>query len=167
LRGWLKRFEAFLGRLQPSFFGAHHVEIIMLTIGKLAGRVGISTEALRYYEQEGLIVPDAKSEAGYRLYGPESVQRVRFIRQAQQCGFTLGEIRAMLALRAAHSACCGDVRRLAIEKKLQIEGKIKALKSMSKALDALISDCSEESHPIVDCPILAALGKPSVATSAG
>lgn len=88
----------------------------MFTIGKLAGLATISTEALRYYEQEGLIVPDAKSDAGYRLYRPESLQRVGFIRQAQQCGFTLAEIRELLALRSEQAACCGDVRRLAVEK---------------------------------------------------
>lgn len=139
----------------------------MFTIGKLAGLTDISTEALRYYEQEGLIAPDAKSDAGYRLYRPESAQRVGFIRQAQQCGFTLAEIRELLALRSRQAACCGDVRRLAVEKKLQIEGKIRLMKSMSKALDALIVDCNAESHPVVECPILAALGKNNAAASAG
>ena len=143
------------------------IEIIMFTIGKLAGLATISTEALRYYEQEGLIVPDAKSDAGYRLYRPEFLQRVGFIRQAQQCGFTLAEIRELLALRSEQAACCGDVRRLAVEKKLQIEGKIRLMKSMSKALDKLINDCSEESHPVVECPILAGLEKANIATTAG
>jgi len=133
----------------------------MFTIGKLAGLTDLTTETLRYYEQEGLIVPDAKSDAGYRLYRPESVQRVGFIRQAQQCGFTLADIRELLALRTDEAACCGDVRRLAIEKKLQIEGKIRVMKAMSRALDALIHDCSEAGHPVVECPILAALEKSS------
>lgn len=142
-------------------------EIIMFTIGKLASLATISTEALRYYEQEGLIMPDAKSDAGYRLYRPESLQRVGFIRQAQQCGFTLAEIRELLTLRSEQAACCGDVRRLAVEKKLQIEGKIRLMKSMSKALDKLINDCSEESHPVIECPILAGLEKANAATTTG
>lgn len=139
----------------------------MFTIGKLAGLASISTETLRYYEQEGLIAPEAKSGAGYRLYRPESVQRVGFIRQAQHCGFTLAEIRELLALRIEQAACCGDVRRLAIEKKLQIEGKIRVMKSMSKALDVLIHDCNQENHPVVECPILAALEKPNAAPVGG
>jgi len=76
----------------------------MLTIGKLAARVGISTEALRYYEQEKLIVPNAKSGAGYRLYHPDSLTRIRFIRQAQQCGFTIAEVRELLVLQSGASA---------------------------------------------------------------
>jgi MerR family Zn(II)-responsive transcriptional regulator of zntA len=129
----------------------------MLTIGKLAARVGISTEALRYYEQEKLIVPNAKSGAGYRLYHPDSLTRIRFIRQAQQCGFTIAEIRELLVLQSGASACCGDVRRLALEKKLQLEGKIAAMKAMSTALDTLIVDCKVDAHPVAECPILAAL----------
>ncbi len=131
----------------------------MLTIGKLAARADITTEALRYYEQEGLIVPDAKSMAGYRLYQADSITRIHFIRQAQQCGFTLAEIRELLTLQSGTNACCGDVRRLALEKKLQIESKIRAMKAMSKTLDALISDCKAEAHPIAECPILAALAE--------
>lgn len=153
----------------PLFFftSSITIEITMFTIGKLAGLADVSTETLRYYEQEGLIAPDAKSDAGYRLYRPESVQRVGFIRQAQQCGFTLAEIRELLALRSEQTACCGDVRRLAIEKKLQIESKIRLMKSMSNALDKLIHDCNEENHPVVECPILAALEKPGDATPVG
>src|SRR3546814_7840535 len=127
------------------------IEIIMFTIGKLAGLATISTEALRYYEQEGLIVPDAKSDAGYRLYRPESLQRVGFIRQAKQCGFTLAEIRELLALRSEQAACCGDGRRLAVEKKLQIEGKIRPMKSMrseeSRVGKACVRTCRSRRSP--------------------
>lgn len=83
----------------------------MLTIGKLAARAHMSAGALHYYEQEKLIVPDAKSVAGYRLYRPDSLARIRFIKQAQQCGFTLAQIRELLVLQTGSSACCGDVRR--------------------------------------------------------
>lgn len=129
----------------------------MLTIGKLAGLAAVSTDTLRYYEREGLIAPTAKSGGGYRLYGNDAIARIRFIRQAQHCGFTLTEIRELLALRNRRAACCGDVRRLAVEKKLQLEGRIKAMKTMSRALDRLIADCTEEQHPVQECPILGAL----------
>ena len=69
----------------------------MLTIGQLAKRVGLRPSALRYYEQEGLLLPDGRSEAGYRLYQPQREQRLRFIQRAQRLGFSLADIRALLA----------------------------------------------------------------------
>jgi DNA-binding transcriptional MerR regulator len=132
----------------------------MLTIGKAAARANVTPDTLRYYEREGLIQPATKSEAGYRLYDIEQVRRLQFIKQAQECGFALGEIRQLLAVRGQPAACCGDVRKLAIEKKLQIEAKIKTMRAMSRALDGLIADCVSETRPLEDCPILAAFDKP-------
>lgn len=128
-----------------------------LTIGQVASAVNVSTDTLRYYEREGLIGPASKTIGGYRLYDSDAVRRVRFIKQAQQCGFTLTEIRSLLALRGHDAACCSDVRRVALEKKLQLEAKIKAMRAMSKALDSLIVTCTDESRPLDECPILAAL----------
>ncbi len=129
----------------------------MRTIGKLAGLTGVSNDALRYYEQERLIKPAAKSAAGYRLYDQDSARRIHFIKHAQSCGFTLAEIRELLALRGRDKACCGDIRTRAIEKKLQIGKKIRAMKAMSKALDQLITECSDETQPVKECTIIAAL----------
>ena len=129
----------------------------MLTIGKLAALAGTSTDTLRYYEREGLIEPADRTESGYRLYDKDSARRIHFIKQAQHCGFTLAEIRDLLVLRNRDAACCGDVRNRAIEKKLQLEHKIKAMKSMSKALAHLIADCANEARPVGECTILAAL----------
>src|SRR6516225_5603413 len=67
----------------------------MFTIGKLAGLTSVSNDTLRYYEQEGLIRPTAKSAAGYRLYDQDSARRIHFIKHAQRCGFTLAEIREL------------------------------------------------------------------------
>ncbi len=129
----------------------------MFTIGKLSSLAEVSPDALRYYEREGLVTPIGKSAGGYRLYDEASVRRVRLIKQAQQCGFTLAEILELLVLRSHDDACCGDVRIRAIEKKLQLEGKIHTLRTMSKALDVLIADCAHEDHSVKECPILAAL----------
>ena len=128
-----------------------------LTIGKMASLAKVSTDTLRYYERERLIEPAAKSDGGYRLYESDALQRIRFIKQAQQCGFTLTEIRALLTLRRNDAACCRDVRRLAHEKKVQLEAKIKTMKVMSKALHDLIDQCSADARPVGECPILAAL----------
>lgn len=134
----------------------------MLTIGKLATLTEVSADTLRFYEREGLIVPSSKSAGGYRLYHEDAIVRLRFIKQARDCGFTLAEIQQLLVLRKQEAACCGDVRQRAIEKKLQLEGKIRALTAMSKALDHLISDCANETHPVAGCPILAALERATV-----
>ena len=129
----------------------------MLTIGKLAKAGDISPDALRYYEREGLLVPASKTDSGYRLYGEDAVRRVRFIQHAQACGFTLAEIRELLHLRQADGACCDDIKSRAIEKKLQLAAKIRAMQAMSAALDVLIVECSGGALPVDDCPILAAL----------
>jgi len=128
-----------------------------LTIGKIAGLAQVSADTLRYYERERLIAPIAKSASGYRLYEREALQRIQFIKQAQHCGFNLAEIRSLLALRGSDAACCRDVRRVALEKKLQLEAKIKAMKVMSKALSQLVKECSGDNRPLDDCSILAAL----------
>ncbi|MCY1302750.1 HTH-type transcriptional regulator HmrR [compost metagenome] len=129
----------------------------MLTIGKLALAGDISSDALRYYEREGLIAPASKTGSGYRLYGEDAVRRVRFIQRAQACGFTLAEIRELLHLRQSDSACCNDVRQRAIEKKLQLAAKIRVMQAMSAALDRLIVECADGAQPVDECPILAAL----------
>lgn len=129
----------------------------MITIGKLSAQTDLSTNALRFYEREGLLHPSSKSAAGYRLYSGDAVARVRFIKHAQHCGFTLTEINELLTLRAQGTACCSDVRRLAIEKKLQLEARIRAMKVMSEALDLLITDVEDPAPTPGDCPILCAM----------
>jgi DNA-binding transcriptional MerR regulator len=129
----------------------------MLTIGKLAALADVRTDTLRYYERERLLAPASKSGSGYRLYDGDSLRRIRFIKQAQHCGFTLAEIAGLLALRHQPSACCGDVRKLAIEKKQQLQARIRMMKTMSKALDDLIADCSVAGYPVDKCLILSAL----------
>lgn len=135
----------------------------MFTISKLASRTSVSNDTLRYYEQEGLIEPAGKSPAGYRLYDKDSVRRIGFIKRAQFCGFTLSEIREFLLLRVRDKACCGDVRTRAIEKKLQIENKIRAMKVMSKSLDQLIGECVNEARPVEECTIIATLERANIA----
>ena len=123
----------------------------------MARLAGVSADTLRYYEKEGLIAPASKTAAGYRLYTDEGVRRVRFIKHAQHCGFTLSDVKELLTLKHADSACCEDVRSLAIEKKLRIEHKLRALQTMSRALDDLIQSCGGGETTTDDCPILAAL----------
>lgn len=129
----------------------------MLTIGKLALSADVTTDTVRFYEKQSLLAPARKSDAGYRLYDDSSTRRLRFIKQAQQCGFSLAEVRELLTLKSSDAACCKDVRSVAIEKKLHLEHKIKALRVMSQALSELITICNDETRPLEECPILAAL----------
>ncbi|MCH7649967.1 MAG: heavy metal-responsive transcriptional regulator [Nitrospinae bacterium] len=124
-----------------------------LTRGKLAKRSGVNIETLRYYEKRNLIDPPRRSEAGYRLYTPADILRIRFIKNAQKLGFTLKEIRELLKLRIKINTSCDSVLKKAEHKRAEIMVKIKDLKSMKRALDQLIHKC-EESIPTEDCPIL-------------
>lgn len=129
----------------------------MHTIGTLAAKADVTADTVRYYEKQGLLFPGSKTDAGYRLYDEDAVRRLRFIKQAQHCGFSLMEIRELLSLKSSDAACCKDVKSVAIAKKLQLEHKIHALQIMSGALSELIAVCNAEARPLDECPILAAL----------
>ena len=131
--------------------------INMFTIGKIAEQAQVSADSIRFYEREGLISPAAKSKSGYRLYTDESVRRLQFIKHAQQCGFSLAEVRELLELRSDDRSCCDDIYRLAVEKRLHLEKKIKALGAMSQVLSHLIEQCSHDRKSLDECPILGAL----------
>jgi len=144
-------------RNRTSVRGGSVSENPRLTIGKLAKAAELTTDTLRFYEDEGLLTPARKTEAGYRLYSGDAVRRLDFIKHAQQCGMTLSEIRQLLEMRADDRACCRDVRGLAVQKKLQLERKIRSMQAMSQALSELIDICTSEDRPSLECPILAAL----------
>lgn len=129
----------------------------MLTIGKVAELAHVTADSIRYYEREGLIKPAQKSGSGYRLYTDEAIRRLSFIKQAQECGFSLSDIRELLQLRSTDKACCDDIYRVSVEKKLQLEHKIRALTAMSEALTRLIHLCSHDRKSLDECPILGAL----------
>lgn len=129
----------------------------ILTIGKVAERAQVTTDSLRFYEREGLIRPAKKTDSGYRLYTQEAIRRIAFIKHAQQCGFSLAEIRELLDLRSDDRSCCDDIYRVAVEKRLQLEQKIKALNAMAHALDGLIEACSHDGKSLEECPIVGAL----------
>ena len=82
----------------------------MFTIGKLAKEAGVPISTVRYYEGRGLLLPDQRTRASYRLFGAEALRRLRFIRAAQDAGFTLGDISQLLALREGDADACGEVQ---------------------------------------------------------
>lgn len=128
-----------------------------MTIGHVAKRAEVNIETVRYYERQGLIPPPLRSESGYRQYPDETVARVRFIKRAQELGFSLKEIAELLFLRVGHETTCGDIKNFAEAKIAQIGGKIQALERMRDALARLVETC-EESRQAEECPILWAIG---------
>lgn len=127
-----------------------------LTIGVVASKAGVHVETLRYYERRKLITQPARTGANYRRYPEDTVRRVRFIKHAQKLGFSLKEIKELLSLRAAPRARCADVRDRATGKIADIDGKIRSLRRMKRALTALVAECSGKG-PVSLCPILEAL----------
>ena len=127
-----------------------------LTMGKLARRAGVNAETLRYYERRGLLPRPPRTASNYRLYPEASARRVRFIKRAQEMGFSLREIGELLSLRARPGAKCADVLGRAREKVRDIDAKMEALRAMRKALSRLTRECSGKG-PVTECPILEAL----------
>ena len=124
-----------------------------LTIGEVAQRARVHIETLRYYERQGLVASPPRSIANYRLYPEDAVRRVRFIKRAQELGFTLKEIKELLSLRVAPEAGCAEVRADAEVKIKDIDEKIGSLTAMKSVLAKLVAECAGEG-PLPDCPIL-------------
>ena len=113
-----------------------------MTIGKAARKAGVGVETIRFYERKGLIdQPPKPVFGGYRVYPDETVERIRFIRQAQELGFSLREIEELLSLRADPAVDCADVRAHARIKLDEVNRKFAQLKGIGAALEALIVAC--------------------------
>ena len=124
-----------------------------LTIGRLAERGGVNLETIRYYEREGLMLPPPRKSSGHRAYSPSALRRLRFIKRAQELGFSLAEIRELLALRRDPDQPCADVIRQIEAKTGEVERKIAHLRAMRRALIRLKSSCEGDCH-VSECPIL-------------
>jgi Hg(II)-responsive transcriptional regulator len=127
-----------------------------LTIGEVAEQANVHIETLRYYERRGLVAKPPRSASNYRRYPEDALRRVRFIKRAQELGFSLYDIKELLSLRADPEADCAEVRACAEAKMKDIEAKICALTAMKYALSTLMVECSGDG-PLSDCPILESL----------
>ena len=128
-----------------------------LTSGKLARASGVNLETIRFYERQNLLSKPPRTAGGYRAFPADAVQRVRFIRRAQTLGFSLREIKELLALSVVRGVSCATVRERAERKIKEIEGKIASLEAMRKALRKLAGACAGRG-PVSRCPILECLG---------
>ena len=128
----------------------------ILSIGQVARRAGVGVETVRFYEREGLLEEPARRASGYRQYPEAVVKHIRFIKRAQQLGFSLKEIAELLTLRVDGQTECSQVKERAAAKLTEVERKIVELQRMRQALLHVTSLCAGEG-PKGRCPLLDAL----------
>jgi MerR family transcriptional regulator, mercuric resistance operon regulatory protein len=127
-----------------------------LTIGKLAQASGVHVETIRYYQRRGLLPEPPRPAGSVRRYGADTVARLGFIRRAQELGFTLEEVKALL--RLGETPNCRDARSLAAKKLSLVEARLADLDRMRKALRALVRQCDRGGAR--RCPIIESLQRP-------
>jgi len=127
-----------------------------LTIGAVAKRAGVAIDTIRYYEREGLLPEPARRASGYRSYGEAAVAQLRFIRRAKDLGFTLEEIRELLALSADRQRGVKAVKQRAQRRLAAIDQRVAELQRVRDGLAQLVASCPGHGKP-EDCPILRAL----------
>jgi len=127
-----------------------------LRIGEVASRARVNIQTLRYYERRRLLEAPERTASGYRKYPSDTVRLIRFIRRAQDLGFTLKEIQELAALRDAKGRKRSEVRALAEVKMGDIDKKLAQLQAMRSALYSMVESCAcRDGRPA--CPILEAL----------
>lgn len=126
-----------------------------MRIGEAAAEAGVNIQTLRYYERRGLLREPKRQPSGYRAYSDESVRIVRFIKRAQDLGFTLKDVEALLRL-TVDRARCEEVQSVATAKLVELDHKIAALSAMRGALVDLLGQCRRRKRR-VSCPLLEAL----------
>ncbi len=126
------------------------------TIGQVARRAEVGVQTIRYYEREGLLPEPARRPSGYRVYPEGVVRRLLFIRRAKELGFSLREIKELLALRVDPGCTCGEIKARALAKVDDVDRKIASLQCIRGALLDLADACPG-GNATTDCPILDAL----------
>jgi len=127
-----------------------------LTRGALARETGVHLETIRFCENRGLLPEVARDASGYRRYPIDSIRRVRFIKRAQELGFTLAEIQELLELRARPGLSSARVKRLAQEKLSEVDSRLRDLTRIREALQSLTEACDGHG-PVACCPIIMAI----------
>jgi MerR family transcriptional regulator, mercuric resistance operon regulatory protein len=126
------------------------------TIGGVAKAAGVNVETIRYYQRLKLLDEPARPSGGVRRYGEAAASRVRFIKRAQELGFSLAEIRRLLSLGDPQS--CGEARSLAAEKLALVESRVADLQKLRGVLKELIGRCDRRRGKVA-CPIIESLAR--------
>jgi MerR family transcriptional regulator, copper efflux regulator len=131
-----------------------------LSMAEAAERGGVNIETIRYYERHGLLPKPPRTASGYRVFSDNAVKQLRFIKHAQELGFSLKEIKDLLSLRVRPGSSCADVRRKTESKMADVDMKIRRLQAIKQALSKLTATCVGEG-PVSACSILEALDEGS------
>ena len=123
-----------------------------MTIGKLAEAAGVGVETIRFYERKGLIKRPAKGD-GFRRYPAEEVSRIRFVKRAQELGFTLREVKELLDIQSKRKLSGQKVKEKAEEKVREIREKISDLQQMEHSLIRLAEVCGDGAQAIRECRV--------------
>jgi Hg(II)-responsive transcriptional regulator len=121
--------------------------------GQVATEAGVNVETLRYYERRGLLPEPERLQSGYRAYPSDAVGTVRFIKRAQELGFSLAEVEQLLDLAAGGPDSCEAVQQLARRKLEELDGRIATLGAMRASLQRLLSTCTRPRSER-ECPLL-------------
>jgi MerR family copper efflux transcriptional regulator len=126
-----------------------------MQIGIVAKRIGLSVDAIRFYERNALLPRPARSQGGFRQYGENDVETLAFIRRVQGLGFKLSEIRGLLNLRGNRLQPCAPVRRRLEEKLVDVQRKLAGLQKLGRELRSALRSCNKELRKrSAHCPIL-------------
>jgi MerR family mercuric resistance operon transcriptional regulator len=127
------------------------------SIGQLSDLTGVGIETIRYYEKVRLLPKPPRTIGGHRLYANDHIKRLIFVRRSRDLGFTLGEIRNLLAM-VDGGYTCGQVQRAALDHLNSIRDKLRDLRRMERTLATTAARCRGERAP--DCPIIEVLSRP-------
>ena len=140
---------------------AMNSEAPILTISQLAARCQVTAESLRYYERERLLLPSARTAAGYRLYAESDVRVLQFILHAKQVGYSLSEVKHLLSLRLHKSEhSCQEVKDYTAAKIDEIEAKMHDLEQIRRLLKEMHNACCGGAESAERCSILRMLDRP-------
>ena len=134
-----------------------------IRIGEAAKQTGLSVDTIRFYEREGLLKRSTRTEGGFRLFGQHQIHALKFIRKAQELGFSLQEIRELVYLQGDEIESCEHVRELLEQKAASVRAKIEELRKLQRSLEKALHQCERvlgETGPTHKggCPVLKELG---------
>lgn len=126
-----------------------------MKIGALSKQSGVNIETIRYYEKIGVMPAPARSAGGYRMYAPDHLKRLRFVRRGRQLGFSLDELRGLLRLVDGHAFTCAEVHVQTLQHLTEVRRKIADLRRLERVMADMAAQCTRDLVP--ECPVIDAL----------